>query len=364
MTRIDLAVLDLASGMGGVVHRDDLDGIGVSAGQRLRLVRSGLLRRVTPAVYLVRGTPDGWRERVRVAVRQAGTEAVASHGTAAVLWALPRIGPGAVEVTTPRWVSRPRETIGRVHHTALRLQPVPAPMLGIPVTDPVRTILDLGARLGRAHLTECVQDLCRRDLMTIERFATALDEWRSRGRPGVQHLEEVARAVSPLPDTDSWLEALFVRLIARAGLELPDTQVILDVGSRRYRVDALWSERHLVVELNGHATHATRRRLSEDAERSARLQAAGFEVLTFTFDQVVDQPAYVSPRSLAASRVRRSPDGRAVISPRMTGSGRIDAENRRVRAPVLPAGRRAQHRRRGMRLRAPHVFGGGGGARR
>jgi very-short-patch-repair endonuclease len=49
----------------------------------------------------------------------------------------------------------------------------------------------------------------------------------------------------------------------------------------------------LVIETDGHGSHATRRERQSDAERDARLGAAGYRVLRFTYDDVVGRPDHV-----------------------------------------------------------------------
>jgi very-short-patch-repair endonuclease len=64
-------------------------------------------------------------------------------------------------------------------------------------------------------------------------------------------------------------------------------------GGRRYRLDGRYDEQRLVVEIDGHATHATRRQRQADAERDMRLQAQGLRVIRFTYEDVVERPAHV-----------------------------------------------------------------------
>ena len=64
-------------------------------------------------------------------------------------------------------------------------------------------------------------------------------------------------------------------------------------GGAVLRVDRAWEGPRLVVELDGHATHATRRQRRADAERDARLALAGWRVLRFTYEDVTRRPAYV-----------------------------------------------------------------------
>jgi very-short-patch-repair endonuclease len=85
-----------------------------------------------------------------------------------------------------------------------------------------------------------------------------------------------------------------MRLLADAGLPLPRCQVVMRPwGGAVMRVDLAWEGHRLVVELDGHATHATRHQRRADAERDARLALAGWRVLRFTYEDVTRRPAYV-----------------------------------------------------------------------
>ncbi|WP_421121875.1 endonuclease domain-containing protein [Aquihabitans daechungensis] len=164
---------------------------------------------------------------------------------------------------------------------------------GVPISTPARTLLDLSARLGAVHLGECVIDLCHRGAMTLAQLAADLDAWCGPGVRGGPRLRRVIEGCEDVPITESFLETKFIALLREAGLPLPMTQVVVEVDGFRYRVDSIWDDRMLIVELNGYGTHASRIQLGADAERTARLQAAGYEVLVFTFDQVVGRPRYV-----------------------------------------------------------------------
>jgi very-short-patch-repair endonuclease len=51
-------------------------------------------------------------------------------------------------------------------------------------------------------------------------------------------------------------------------------------------VDALWREAQLIVELDGHAAHATPTRVEEDRRRELLLRSDGYTVLRYTWAQV------------------------------------------------------------------------------
>jgi very-short-patch-repair endonuclease len=71
-------------------------------------------------------------------------------------------------------------------------------------------------------------------------------------------------------------------LVQEAQLPVPETeQWILD-----YRVDLLWRDLRLIVEVDGYASHGTRAAFGRDRRQDARLQAAGFVVIRFTAVQI------------------------------------------------------------------------------
>ncbi len=109
--------------------------------RKARWVTEGRLRWTQPGVLRVAGAPETWHQSLHAAV--LATEGVVSHRSAAELWGL--IQPaGYVEVSVrpgrnPR--ARPPVIVHRIKdlHSELAVA-----REGLPVTDPVRTIVDLG----------------------------------------------------------------------------------------------------------------------------------------------------------------------------------------------------------------------------
>jgi very-short-patch-repair endonuclease len=137
---------------------------------------------------------------------------------------------------------------------------------GIPVTSPARTLLDLRgcvdvAELGRAR-------------RQAEVLGYRLDD-----------------AASIEPDlTRSELERRFLRLCRRH--RLPSPEVNARIGD--HVVDFLWSRSGLIVETDGYRYHSGRAAFEHDHRRQAQLVAAGFQVLRFTWSQVVEEPEQVA----------------------------------------------------------------------
>jgi hypothetical protein len=89
---------------------------------------------------------------------------------------------------------------------------------------------------------------------------------------------------------ESSLERRFLGIVRRAGLPRPTLQRVYKAGTRVVaRIDAEF-DGGWIVELAGHATHATRQHGQTDAQRHTELTLRGKRVLTFTYDDVHRRP--------------------------------------------------------------------------
>jgi very-short-patch-repair endonuclease len=89
---------------------------------------------------------------------------------------------------------------------------------------------------------------------------------------------------------ESKLERRFLALIRQAGLPRPHLQRIYRAGARTIaRVDAEF-EGDVIVELDGHGTHASRAQRQRDAQRRTELTLLGKRLITFTYDDVYGRP--------------------------------------------------------------------------
>jgi Protein of unknown function (DUF559) len=294
---LDGAIAELAPKSLGLLTHRQLDVLGASRQQRRTLVAKGVLVPVGGGVVRHVAFPPTWEQRVLAAVLAAGDGAVASHGSAAALLRFDGIERSAVEVTVPR-DRRPRAVPGRVHRS-LDLGPADVdPRRRIPRTSPIRTFLDIAARLGERHL-EAVLDSAERDgVIWRPQLRWRIGEFSSVGRPGLPAVLAPRDRTDGRPLGDSWLEQDAIRLIVDVKLPVPRVQVKprKRAGSAVKtiaRVDLFWDAARLVVELAGHGTHATRRQRQAGAERAARLGLAGWDVVEFTYEDVAERPGYV-----------------------------------------------------------------------
>jgi very-short-patch-repair endonuclease len=241
----DAAIAAIAERQYGVVTYEQLLLLGLDRGRIARRVAAGRLHRLHRGVYAVGHAAPRDELRWTAAVFACGPGAVLSHCSAAVLWGLRRSSEMRVHVTVPTRSGR-RRTDVVVHRAALDDADRTAHR-GIPVTTPERTVADLVPELSERELTRAVREAQFLGLYDPGAMDALLE--RRPSRP----LRALAADVAP---TQSALEDALLRLCARHRLPRPRTQVRL----HGRRVDFLWVEQRVVVEVDGGPAIADARR--------------------------------------------------------------------------------------------------------
>lgn len=269
----------------GVVARAQLLELGYTPSAIRHRIGTGRLHPLWRGVYVV-GRPDVTRVGTWLAATLAcGAGAVISHETAAALWGIRLDRGGAVDVTVPGNTYRRRPGI-RVHRRSLPASEVTVHD-NLPDATPVRTLIDLAARLPRGQLERAIDEADRLDLVDPEALRAAVEP-RHPGKRGVRVLRETLdRRTFVL--TDSELERLFLPIARRAGLPQPLTQQRVN----GFRVDFYWPELGLVVETDGLRYHRTPAQQARDRVRDQRHLAAGLTPLRFTHAQIRYEPSFV-----------------------------------------------------------------------
>jgi very-short-patch-repair endonuclease len=275
----------LAARQHGVVTRGQLLDAGVSDKAMERRLASGHLVRLHRGVYAVGHAqlrPEG---RWLAAVLAAGGAAL-SHRSAAALHGIHE-GTGAIDVTTTRRVAV-RGVV--VHRTTVLDDRDVMTRRGVPVTTLPRTLVDLAGILTAEQLGKLLRETDRRGRLDPAALRAALT--RTSGRPGAPALRaalaEHQRLATSL--TLSELEDAFIALLDAESLPRPLTNHLI----HGMKVDAVWPEQRLAVELDGWAYHRDRAAFEEDRLRSARLAEAGWTPVRFTHAQVVERPRQVA----------------------------------------------------------------------
>ena len=229
------------------------------------------------------------------AVLGCGSRTVLSHGSAAALWGVGIEPTDWIEVSVSASSARRRPGVRVYRRPNLRSFDVTA-RDGIPVTGPVRTLIDLARRLDHAGLERAINEADRLELTDPETLLAALDAYP--GQPGVGRLRDIlGRHTFRL--TESELERRFLPLAADAGLSPPLTGQRLN----GFKVDFFWPHLALVVETDGLRYHRTPARQARDRLRDQAHTAAGMTPLRFTHAQVRFEAGHV--RATLAAVVRR-----------------------------------------------------------
>jgi very-short-patch-repair endonuclease len=270
----------------GVVTRGQLLKLGYSAEAIKHRIAIGRLHVVYRGVYAV-GRPELSREgRWMAAVLACGLHAVLSHLSAAALWQIGSYEDGRIDVALPAAAVRRRSGIS-VHRRRWPVDHLLTRHNGIPVTNPLLTLVDLASVLqGDDRLQAAVNEADKRGLIDPETLRSSLDELPAI--PGVARLRTLLdRATFVL--TESKLERYFLPIARAAGLPKPITQEWVNGG----RVDFYWPDLGLVVETDGLTYHRTPAQQAKDRRRDQAHTAAGLTPLRFTHAQVRFEPRYV-----------------------------------------------------------------------
>lgn len=280
----------IARAQDGLLANDDFDFVGLTAWQRRRLVQRGDLERVAPRVYSVAGAPWTWRSVLRVGLLCLGPRSWVSYEAAAALHGLDRSDRSTVEFTVPRH-RRPGAPAFVVHTTKF-MPPIDQVVVDdLRATSATRTILDLALARKNLHRVEAAIDSAvRLGLTTPEIVATRLENLRGSGRWGCRLIDRL------LVDSGghSPLERDFLRLVREAALPRPRAQVVHRKNGRHVaRVDFLFDEVGVVVEVTGGRGHSTPLDRTRDAQRRNELQDLGRLVFEHTSKEIRDHPERV-----------------------------------------------------------------------
>jgi very-short-patch-repair endonuclease len=290
-------VHQLASRQYGLVSHHQLLEI-IGRGAIARWLRSGWLEPVHPGVYRMAGSPPSPEQGILAAVLGAGDGALASHRAAAWLWRLlpDRLGAPEPEITVPN-PRRPR-LAGVIVHRSLDLHAERAAWhRGIPLTNPLLTMLHLGAVVGFEVLHDSLEDGVRRRLFTVAGLEAVHHRVGRSGRNGAGALRRLLddRALGAAP-ADGLLEPRMAGLLRRYRLPGACFQFEVGIGERTYFIDFAYPDVKLAIEVDGYERHSSPRAMQRDLERQNDLVAAGWTVLRFTWRDVVRRPADVARR--------------------------------------------------------------------
>jgi hypothetical protein len=263
------------------------------------------------------GAPITSEMRIQAAVLATGSHAMASHRSSARLWGADRPDDDPVDIILSTRERRSRVAQVVIHRPRDLLQLRPVWRKGIPTTDPLRTLVDLGAVDPEgvdAALARFVMD----GLVTPRAVRAALVRHSQHGRHGVVALREALDrwSIGEKP-VDSDLEALMGEILAT--FDLPPAEFHAIVGG--YEVDFHVVGSCVVIECDGWSSHGLDHEQFEyDRFRDADLVGKGFITVRVTWRMMTSSPR-VAARRIEAALTKWSPN---VVAAHRSGRPRQD----------------------------------------
>jgi hypothetical protein len=279
---IDLGVPEASETLEDIFERQDgvasvaqAIAAGTSRRQVWRRRRSGRYRRCRRNVVQLAGVPPTWRQAIRIASIAAGERVVVSHASAARLYDVEL--PRAVH---PRWardgrfieVAAPlaqhiRMAGVRGHRSGMWAPGDVEEHHGIPITSPLRLVIDMSSRLGVEGTGKLVDQLLRRGLLETRQLRERVESLRPAPGRSVRVLRLVVAArCDDVDAAGSSPEPSSRRADCRDRLNEPVGRRQLDDGGFEVRVDLADPAVELVVEGGGFGL----RRYASDVERDGR----------------------------------------------------------------------------------------------
>ncbi len=294
----------------GVIARAEALQLGASETLIRAKVRRGEWENVYRHVYRDTATPQTAHQALRAACVCAGPNAVASHQSAAWLWGLLDQPPKQPELTVPRPLQHGRHQKEITIHRSDDLRPTDiVTRRGIPTTDVLRTLVDLGASVAPTRLADAIDRAVALNLVTIPALMAELKRRGGRGRHGIGVLRRVLRDRGFLGvPNPSVLESRMMRLLRRHRLPTPDVELTTGPDGE-YRLDFAYPNRRLAIEVDGYVWHFSPDHLQRDHARRNRLQAEGWRVLVYTWRDISREPARVAAEVIGAHRAERAAAG-------------------------------------------------------
>jgi very-short-patch-repair endonuclease len=286
-------VARLAAARDGVLSIHQLRACGLDDHAIARRVRDGQLHRLYRGVYAVGHPGLTLRGRFRAAVLACGDRAVLSHFAAAVFWGFWTWDDRRIDVTIG---SGTRDIDGIRVHRSRTLERDVRVRYGIRVTSPARTLLDLAAVLPATTLRRMARRAQAQRAVSIRQILELLQ--RANGHHGAERLRAVI-ADGPAP-TRSDLEDLLLDLLDDAKIERPEINVPLRFGAETITPDYLWRAQRVAIEADSVTWHDHKLTREHDADKQARLEAAGLRVVRITWRQITRNPQQTLARIRAA----------------------------------------------------------------
>jgi len=248
-----------------------------------------------PHVFAHDVTTRTWRQDVKAALLCARSGAVATSLTAARLWGVPTFERERDVMVLAKRGGSHRLCHGQLQETFWLPSHHRAVAQELDVVAIRRLPFELAPVISRPRL-RWVIDFCMNERgLTKDGLALTVAELCRSGRPGSAEMRrQVDELVPGYVPPASVLAAKYRDVCLEFGLDPGVVEV--NAGGERWigRVDVIYRDAKLIVELDSRRWHNTRDGFESDRHRSNELVAAGWRVIRITWRMLHDDPAGVA----------------------------------------------------------------------
>jgi len=310
----------LAADQHGLVSISQMAALGIDKHRRQCLIDGIRWARRSRRVVGVVGAPITAAQTAMLAVLDGGPSAALRGTSAAAWWGMPGMSLSPLQVSRTRHSGHHDPVTGRVHDPLLLPPEHVLRLDGVPTVVPARAIFDIAGSKRRGaeidwwvdRVARLVDNAWALRLVSGTTLHAMLDDLAQRGRPGIQVMRLVLedRGTDYVPPA-SGLESRVVQILTNAG-EAPMRRQVNTGDAHRWigRVDFRDDHRPHILEVQSERFHTSLIDRQLDAERIARLRAAGFVVTEVTDVQVWTRPNEVVA-AVRAGRMAADANARA-----------------------------------------------------
>ena len=238
---------------------------------------AGYLHRRLPGVYAVGHVSTSIEALLAEALLYAGPGAMLSHTTAAWWLELLDEQPRVIHISTPRQC----RSVDRIRvHGRRGCERVWK--RDLPVTTLPQVFLDLAASASLTTVRRALASADYRGILELE----AIEQVIGRGRAGSKRLGHALERHQPeRARTKSRLERMFLEICEQQGWPMPEVNEYVAA----WEVDALWRDKKIAIELDGHGNHHTPAQRRRDRRKEMALRKAGLTPVRYSEEQLEER---------------------------------------------------------------------------
>jgi hypothetical protein len=286
-------VIEHARSNGGIITTREAQALGMDRSTLARKVEAGIFTRVGRGTFALAGVEPAHDLDLEAACRRLN--AVVSHQSAGRLHDFEGLLWSAPTVTVPHRLTHEHPGV-YVHQSTDISDDHVVEIRGLPVTNPERTVFDLAAVLSERRLDWILDRAMSAGTVDLDRLGDLFASLARRGKPGTAKLRRLLerRGQGSVPP-DSALENRLLHLIEEAELPIPTRQFHAPwLSPTNGRVDFAYPEHRLVIEGDSRRWHLLMKSFDVDRQRDNQAQLAGWRILRFTWEDIVDRPVIVA----------------------------------------------------------------------